>query len=212
VPYFGLDNNLILMVPNNLEKRAVIPSLWWHAMETHNTSHGGSFIDILNKYRDPGESNTKFGHRMGLNHKIFRDWEKGQVPKVDTLIKLREFLELSKDEYDELFYSVYKFIPQEITLSKNTGKQEETHKKKYARNLPPNYFLKRLVALKENQETESEFARRIGLTDEVWFQGMSSPEIPKSLTTRRLLEILRILDPTGRKKIVDLLSPPDHKR
>ena len=171
-----------------------------------------AFVDILNKYRLPGESNSRFGRRMGFSHKIFQEWKKGSIPKVDSLVKLREFLGLSKEEYNELFYSVYKFIPQEIKLNKNTRKHDKTGAIRYARSLPDNYFLKRLIAFKDRNETEREFARRLGLTDEVWLQGMSSPEIPKNLTTRHLLEILRILDPTGRKKVVDLLSPPTHKR
>jgi hypothetical protein len=144
---------------------------------------------------------------MGLNHKIFRDWEKGQIPKVDTLIKIREFLGLSKEEYNELFYSVYKFIPQEVKLNNNTRKHDKTNAIKYARSLPDNYFLKRLISLKDTHETEREFAHRLGLTDEIWLQGMSSPDIPKDLTSKLILEIMIKLDPTGKKKIVNILSP-----
>ena len=175
-------------------------------METHETSHSESFAEIINKYRHPGESNAGFGRRMGLNHKIFRDWEKGQVPKVDTLIKIREFLGLSKNQYDELFFAVYKFIPQEVTINKNTGKQEKRNKINYAHNLPSNYFLKRFIAFKDAQETEREFARRIGITDREWLEMMAKPTIPQSITVPRLLKMIKILDPRGKRNLASLLS------
>ena len=165
-----------------------------------------SFAEIINKYRRPGESNSKFGLRMGLNHKIFRDWEKGQVPKVDTLIKLREFLGLTKEEYDELFYAVYKFLPLDVTINNNTGKYDKTNKINYARNLPENYFLKRIIVFKDAQETEREFARRLGLTDQEWLDCMAYPAIPKTLTVPRLLKIIKILDPRGKRNLVNLLA------
>lgn len=105
---------------------------------------------------------------MGFNHKIFQDWKNGAIPKVDSLIKLREFLGLSKEEHDELFYLVYKFIPQEIKINRNTRKHDKTNAIRYARNLPSNYFLTQVIAFKDAQETEREFARRIGITDQAW--------------------------------------------
>ena len=165
-----------------------------------------SFVDLINKYRRPGESNSRFGERMGLkSHKIIRDWEKGQVPKIESLEKIKDKLALPKEEYDDLFYSVYKFIPQQVTRNKNTGKYDTIDKIDYARNLPPNYFLKQIIAFKDAQETEREFARRIGVTDQEWLEGLASKNKPKTITTRRLLNIIKTLDPRGKRNLVNIL-------
>jgi len=165
-----------------------------------------SFVELLNKYRREGESHSSFGRRMGFSHKIFQEWQKGSIPKVDSLRKIREKLSLSKKEYDELFYSVYKIIPQEITRNKNKGQYDILNNIIYARNLPDNYLAKRLLAFKDENETEREFARRLGLPDEIWDGMLETPTLPKGMTADMLLRIIVTLDPRGTRNLTKVFA------
>jgi len=164
-----------------------------------------SFTDLLNKYRREGESHSSFGRRMGFSHKVFQEWQRGSTPKIDSLKKIREKLGLTKDEYDELFYSVYNCTVNDVVKNDNTGHYDIIQHIVYARSLSDNYLLKRLVAFKDGNEDEREFARRLGIPDEVWEEGLKTP-YPGNFSAELLFKVIHTLDPHGRRNVANALS------
>lgn len=163
------------------------------ATETPNKT----FAELLNQYRRPGESNSHFGRRMGFNHKIYQEWTKGSVPAIKSLFKLRETLGLSQREYDELVYAAHGFVTRQKDNKTDYAKTDEIIS---ASQLPEKYLARRLIGLKDMNETEREFVERIGLSKEIWAEWLKV-EAPE-YSTDQMLNIVKACLPMAEGRIL----------
>lgn len=163
-----------------------------------------SFINILNNYKFKGEPKTSFARRMGFkSHKIIQDWAKGQKPRPESLEQIRERLAISDEDYEEMWDLAYGLV---VKKRDNTLKEDKRNKIIYASELPSNYLAKRLVELRDENETEREFIERVGIPSDVWDHWCKTelPEISAEDMTQLIFNLADTLGKDKRKEILEL--------
>lgn len=125
-----------------------------------------SWLKILDKYRNKGESDASFSKRIGANRVALFDWKKGSTPKVETINTIRKMIELSQEDYRDIMILLYGVV---VADSK---KEQEiiTEKTLLASDVPDNHLCKRLLLLRDEKQTARSFIRDMGFTVERWLQ------------------------------------------
>ncbi len=130
------------------------------------------WAEIISKYRHEHESVRSFCSRMGLNHHIFRSWEKGERPSIKSLNKIKDNLSLSYEDYKTLARLCHNIEPTETTY-------QYAHVEKDGldpTDLPFSYFCKRLFFLKGKDESFDAFLERLEISAQEWIEWMKEPQ------------------------------------
>lgn len=130
------------------------------------------WAEIISKYRQENESVRSFCSRMGLNHHIFRSWEKGERPSIKSLNKIKDNLNMSYEDYKALARLCHNIEPTENTY-------QYAHVEKSGldpTDLPYTYFCRRLFFLKGKNESCGDFLERLEISAQEWMEWMQEPQ------------------------------------
>ena len=130
------------------------------------------WAEIISKYRSENESVRSFCSRMGLNHHIFRSWEKGEKPSVKSLNKIKDNLSMSYEDYRELLRLCHNVEPTESTYQYAHVEKDGLE----PTDLPYTYFCKRLFFLKPRNESSGDFLERLEISPQEWMEWMREPQ------------------------------------
>jgi len=155
-------------------------------MESYANWDATRFIEILNIYKVKKETYSGFAIRMGFkSHKIFQDWRKGQKPRVESLLQIKEKLGISQDHFDIMTDEVYGVV---LRKCNNTLKEMKTSEITSALQRPLNPVVEQILTLRRGDESEFEFLDRIGVPVDLWEDWMH-----KELKDISLLDFTKLL-------------------
>lgn len=132
------------------------------------------WLQILNKYRKPNESNRSLAKRIGLNHGIITSWEKGDVPKIGIINKIKDKLQLTDRDYSDIVWLTNRVL---VAPTASTRKKIEEELLDAA-NLPPNHVCALLLAKKPKNQSAQRYISSLGFSVDRWIE-LSRDMAPK---------------------------------
>lgn len=142
------------------------------------------WLQILDKYRLPGEKNRPFAKRMGLNHGIITSWTKGDTPSVNIINKIKDKLQLSDKDYSNIMWLTNKVL----VAGSSEVKKKIQNEMLNAQDLPPNHLCAILLSKKPEKQSVRAYVQSLGFPVERWIE-MIQDRSPQ-LTPQELFKLL----------------------